>query len=169
MLQDMELVIQLNLLLKINTATSISKIIKEVSESESRISPHIFEETPAHWAVKESQMWAFQTLLKEGALIDFKTVDGDTLGHYAVGSIGNAPQFLRILASKGADLNAPNKSGKTIMKIAQEKNLTRAINTLIELGIKKEEGLKTQATSKTAETQPKKVNCQFNVYSLMLP
>jgi len=114
-------------------------------------------ETPAHWAVKESQMWAFQTLLKEGALIDFKTVDGDTLGHYAVGSIGNAPQFLRILASKGADLNAPNKSGKTIMKIAQEKNLTRAINTLIELGIKKEEGLKTQATSKTAETQPKKI------------
>ena len=114
-------------------------------------------------------MWAFQTLLKEGALIDFKTVDGDTLGHYAVGSIGNAPQFLRILASKGADLNTPNKNGKTIMKIAQEKNLARAVNTLIELGIKKEEVAEEKKSFKTAEVQPKKVNFEVTISLYLFP
>jgi len=110
-------------------------------------------ETPSHWAIKESQMWAFQTLLKEGAKIDFKTADGETLAHYAVRSIGNAPQFLRVLSSKGLDLNIQDKSGKSVMKIAKEKNLGRAINTLIELGITEE-----KAIAPTSQTiQPKKI------------
>ena len=97
-------------------------------------------------------MWAFQTLLKEGAKIDFQTADGETLAHYAVRSIGNAPQFLRVLSSKGLDLNAQDKNGKSVMKIAKEKNLGRVINTLIELGITEE-----KTGTETSAAQPKKV------------
>ena len=96
-------------------------------------------------AIKESQMWAFQTLLKAGSKIDIKTFSDETLAHYAVKSIGNAPQFLRILQSKGLDLNQKDKNGKTPFQFAKEKNLTRVISSLKELGMEDEvtkEGVK---------------------------
>ncbi len=92
-------------------------------------------ETPAHMAIKESQMWAFQTLLKGDCRVDLKTNEEETLAHYAVKTIGNAPQFLRILQSKGLDLNQKDKNGVTPFIFAREKQLVRVINALQELGI----------------------------------
>ena len=92
-------------------------------------------ETPAHVAIRESQMWAFQILLKAGCKIDLTTTNGDSLAHYAVKTVGNAPQFLRILASKGADLRSENHAKQNPLALAKEKNHTRALTMLKELGI----------------------------------
>lgn len=99
-------------------------------------------------AIKESQMWAFQTLLKAGCRVDIKTFSDETLAHYAAKSIGNAPQFLRILASKGLDLNQKDKSGKTPYQFAKEKNLVRVINSLKELGVSEEDPKEETKSSK---------------------
>lgn len=80
-------------------------------------------------------MWAFQILLRAGCRIDLNTTNGDSLAHYAVKTVGNAPQFLRTLASKGADLRLKNNSGRTPLSIAEEKNQSRILATLKDLGI----------------------------------
>ena len=106
-------------------------------------------ETPAHVAIRESQMWAFQILLKAGCKIDLTTTNGDSLAHYAVKTVGNAPQFLRILASKGADLRSENNAKHSPLTLAKEKNQTRALTALKELGINYEASQHTNGDKST--------------------
>lgn len=79
-------------------------------------------------------MWAFQILVREGCNVNLTTNNGESLAHYATNSIGNSTQFLRVLASKGADLETRDKNNKRPMDIAKEKKLVRVIAQLKELG-----------------------------------
>lgn len=115
--------------------------------------PLLCIETPAHIAIRESQMWGFQTLLKGGCKIDINTFDGESLAHYAVRSIGNSPQFLRILASKGGDLNVKNKNNETPFLVAKEKKNTRALTALKELGVKEEERKENKEVKETGKVK----------------
>jgi hypothetical protein len=108
-----------------------------------------FVESPLHLAIRESQMWAFQVLIKNGAKFDIINNDKENLIHYAVSGIGNAQQFIRTLVSKGVDVNQENKFGETPLDIAKKKNLSRIADLLKELGAKE------KAT--TTSTSPQKI------------
>jgi ankyrin repeat protein len=97
----------------------------------------LIKETPLHLAIKESQMFAFQILLKHQARLDLYT-DDDKEGvmHYAVKGIGNAQQFIRALAHKSADVEMKNKFGDTPLMLARKKKLKRIEETLLEVGAK---------------------------------
>lgn len=115
-------------------------------------------ETPLHLAIRESQMWAFQMLIKNGARTDIVNNDQESLIHYAVNGIGNSLQFIRTLASKGVDLNLENKWGETALDVAKKKNLTRVANLLLELGAKEKETApkqSAQTTEKPVAQKPK--------------
>lgn len=91
--------------------------------------------TPLINAVRSNRPAIVKFLLEKGAVVDKKDKDGQTALYHCIPSCAKyGLGLLEILVAAGADINASDNSGKTVLMVAREEKSAIAIECLIALG-----------------------------------
>ncbi|OZD85591.1 ankyrin repeat domain-containing protein [Rhodococcus sp. 05-339-2] len=75
--------------------------------------------TPLHFAAQEGATQAATALIERGAEVDAANAYGNAPLWVALLSPSGTPEMLELLRASGADVNRPNKSGRSALDVAR--------------------------------------------------
>ncbi|XP_015906122.2 alpha-latroinsectotoxin-Lt1a-like [Parasteatoda tepidariorum] len=116
----------------INSCQTLSKIMDDLLGQGSSISAQFeLQKTPIHAAAAAGNECVLNRILaKDPNQIEVKDIDGNTPLHLAAEN--NKSNLVKLLLSKGADVNAKNKLHLTPLHIACRRQFQRTVSSLLE-------------------------------------